>query len=90
MKEHSNDLRELVIKRALKGDIEREIAQKILISRNTVHSIIAKYKSTKCVANMWGRGRKWNITAKIDLIIQTKIKVDLRKSALSANSKLKI
>ena len=42
MKEHSNDLRELVIKHFLKGNTEREIAQKVLISRNTVYSIIAK------------------------------------------------
>ena len=58
MKEHSNDLRELIIKHFLKGDTERKIAQKVLISRNTVHSIIANYKSTKCVASMCGRGRK--------------------------------
>ena len=61
MKEHSNDLHELVIKHFLKGDTERKIAQKVLISRNTIYSIIAKYKSTKCVASMQGRGRKLRI-----------------------------
>ena len=66
MKEHSNDLHELVIKQVLKGDTEREIAQKVLILRNTVHSRIAKYKSTKCVASMWGRGRKQKTNANID------------------------
>ena len=89
MKEHSNDLRELVIKHFLKGDTEREIAQQVLISRNIVHSIIAKYKSTKCVASMWERGRERKTTANIDRIMQRKIKVGRRKSALSVKSQLK-
>ena len=42
MEKYSNDLRQLVIKHFLKGNTERETAQKVLISRNTVHSIIAK------------------------------------------------
>lgn len=88
-KEHSNDLRELVIKHFLNGDVEREIAQKVLISRNTVHSIIAKYKSTKCIANMWGRGRKRKTTANADRVIQRKVKVNRRKSALSIKAELK-
>ena len=89
MKEYSNDLSELVIKHFLKGDTEREIAQKVLISCNTVHSIIAKYKSTKCIASMWRRGWKLKTIANIDRIIQRKIKVDRRKSALSVKSELK-
>ena len=89
MKEHSNDLRELVIKHFLKGDTQREIPQRVLISHNTVHSIIAKYKSTKCVANMWERGRKRKTTANMDRIIQRKIKMDREKSAQSAKSELK-
>ena len=52
MKEHSNDLHQLLIKHFLKSDTEREI---VLISLNTVHSRIEKYKY---VANMWRRGRK--------------------------------
>ena len=90
VKQHSNDLRELVIKHFLKSDTEREISQKVLTSRNTVHSIIAKYKSTRCVTGMLRRRRKRKIAANTDRIIQRKIKVDRRKSALSVKSELKI
>ena len=38
---------------------------------------------------MWGRGRKWKTTADIDRIIQRKIQVGRRKSALSVKSELK-
>jgi transposase len=55
-KEYSNDLREVVIKHFLNGDSERETAKKVLISRNTVHYMISKYKSTKCIGNLIGRG----------------------------------
>ena len=89
MKEYSNDLDELVIKHFLKDDTEREIAQKILMSCNTVHSTISKYKSTKCVVNMWETERKRKTTTNIDRIIQRRIKVDRRKSALSVKSELK-
>ena len=87
-KEHSNDLRELVIKHFLNGKTERDIVQDVFISHNTVHSIIKKYKSTKCVANMWGRGRKRKTATNVDRVIRRKIKVDRRKSALSVKSEL--
>ena len=61
----------------------------MLISQNAEHSIIAKYKSTKCVASIWGRGWKRKTTANIDRIIQRKIKVNPRKSALSVRLELK-
>ena len=60
-----------------------------MISRNTVHSMVAKYKSRKCFASMWRRGRKRKTSANIDRIIQRKIKVNCRKSALSVKSELK-
>ena len=56
--EHSNEFRELIIKHYLNGDSEREIASKVFCSRNRVHSMIMKYKKTKCIANLAGRGRK--------------------------------
>ena len=86
--EHSNDLRELVIKNFLNGKTERDIVRDVFISCNTVHSIIKKYKSKKCVANMWGSGRKRKTIANVDRVIQRKIKVDRRKSALSVKSEL--
>ena len=80
-KEHSNEFRELVIKHFLNGDSEHEIAKKILCSRNTIHSMIVKYKKTKCIANIFGRGRKRKATKRIDRAIQRKVKVDRQKSA---------
>ena len=48
-KEHSNDFRELVIKHHLNGDSEREVASKMLCSRNTIHSMMMKYKKKQGV-----------------------------------------
>ena len=55
----------------------------MLCSRNTIHSMIAKYKKTRCIANLAGRGRKRKATVRGDKLIQQKIKVDHRKSASS-------
>ncbi|CAF4340241.1 unnamed protein product [Rotaria sp. Silwood2] len=41
-KEHSNDLRQTVIKHFLNGDTERDIVTKVLIPRTSIHYIIAK------------------------------------------------
>ena len=80
-KEHSTDLRSLVIRHFLNGDSYASIAGKLLIPRSTVQSIVQKYKQTKCIVNLFGRGRKRKTTAAVDRIIQRKIKVDRRKSA---------
>ena len=80
-KEYSFDLRETIIKHFLNGDSEHEIARKMLVPRNSVHYIIAKYKNTKCIANIIGRGRKRKTSIHLDRVIQRKIKVDRRKSA---------
>ena len=82
-KEHSNEFREFVIKHFLNADSEHEIDKNILCSRNTIHSIIAKYKKTKYDANIFGRGRKRKTTKRIDQAIQRKVKVDRQKSAPS-------
>lgn len=87
-KEYSNDLRELVIKHFLNGDSEREIAKKVLIPRTSVHYIISKYKATKCIANMSGRGRKRKTTARVDRVLQRKIKADRRISASTIKAEL--
>ena len=87
-KEYSNDLREGVIKHFLNGDSEREIACKLLILRSSVNYMITKYKSTKCVGNMIGRGRKGKTTIHTDRIIQRKIKTDRRKSSTSVKAEL--
>lgn len=87
-KEYSNDLRELVVKHFLNVDSEREIAKKVLIPRTSVHYIIDKYKSTKCIGNLIGRGRKRKTTVHTDRLIQRKIKVDRRKAAVSVKAEV--
>ncbi|CAF4408170.1 unnamed protein product, partial [Rotaria magnacalcarata] len=69
-KEYSNDLRELAIKHFQSGVSERNIAQKVLIPRTSVHYIISKYKSTKCIGNIIGRGRKRKTTVHVDRCIR--------------------
>ena len=86
--EHSNEFRELIIKHYLNGDSEREIASKMFCSRNSVHSMIMKYKKTKCIANLAGRGRKRKTTVREDKVIQRKIKADRRKSASSVKHEI--
>ena len=87
-KEYSNDLREAVIKHFLNGNSEREIVCKVLIPRSSVNYMITKYKSTKCIGNMIGRGRKRKTTIHTDRIIQRKIKTDRRKSSRSVEAEL--
>ena len=82
-KEYSFDLRETVIKHFLNGDSEHDIAGKMIIPRNSVHYIITKYKKTKCIENIIGRGRKRKTSMHLDRIIQRKVKVDRQKSASS-------
>ena len=55
----------------------------MLCSRNTTHSMITKYKKTRCIANLVGRGRKRKATIRIDYLIQWKIKASHRKSVSS-------
>ena len=74
--EYPVDLRQTVIKHVLNGDLEHEIAQKLIILRTSVHYIIDKYKKTKCVENIIGRGRKRKATVYLDRAIQRKIKAD--------------
>ena len=87
-KEYSNDLRELVIKHLLNGDFEREIAKKVLIPRDSVHCIIAKYKSTKSVGNLKGRGRRRKTSTHTDRILQRKVKTNRRKLVASVKAEL--
>lgn len=87
-KEHSNDVRTLVIEHYLNGDSQREIAEKVMLSRETVRSMINKYKNTKCIGNLFGRGRKRKTTATTDRLIQRKLKVDRRKSTGTVTAEL--
>ena len=57
-KEHSNEVRSLIIKHYQNGDSQREIASNMLVLRKTVRYIIQKYKATKCISNLFGHGHK--------------------------------
>ena len=61
-KEHSGDIRSLVIEHFFDCDSYAMIAKKVLISHPTVQSIIKRYKQTKCILNLSGRGRKRKTT----------------------------
>lgn len=78
-KEHSSDIRSLVVQHFTNGDSYATIATKTLLPRSTIQYIIKRYKKTKCILNMKGRGRKRKTTAAVDRIIQRKIKVDRKK-----------
>ena len=80
-KEHSHDLRILVIKHYQNGDSQREISIKVLLSRETIRYITRKCKETKCIGNLFGRGRKRKTTAARDRLIVRKIKSNRRLSA---------
>ena len=80
-KEHSNDLRTLVIRHDQNGDSLSEIAAKTLLSRSTVQYMVDKYKSTKCIGHLFGCDRIKKTRATTDPLIQRKIKLDRRKSA---------
>ena len=87
-KEYSYDLREVVIKHFLNGDSEREVARKVLVPRKCINYIIKKYKLTKCIGNIIGRGRKRKTTAQTDRTIQRKIKANRRISSASIKAQL--
>ena len=42
---------------------------------------IIKYKNTKCIGNLFGRGRKRKIVETMDRLIRRKLKLEGRKSA---------
>ena len=87
-KEHSSDIRSLVIQHFENGDSYATIAKKTLLPHSTIQYIIKRYKKTKCILNVKGRGRKRKTTATIDRFMPRKIKVDRRKSALSVKVEL--
>ena len=89
-KEYPVDLRQTVIKHYLNGGSEHESAHKLIIPRTSLYYIIDKYKKTKCVQNIIGRGRKRKTTVYLDRAIQRKIKADRRKSASSVKAEFGI
>ena len=87
-KECSNDLGQLVIKHFLNSDSEREIAKKVLIPRDSVHYIIAKYKSTKVHRKFKGSTSKTKDKYLHGRLLQRKVKTNRRRSAASVKIEL--
>ena len=84
----TDNIRSLVIEHFFSGDSYAMRAKKVLIPRPTVQPIIKKYKQTKCILTLSGRGRKRKTTASVDRIIQRKIKLDRRKSASTVKAEI--
>ena len=80
-KEYSNVPRILIIRHYQNDDLLSEIEAKTLFSRSTVLYVIDKYKSTKCIGNLFGRAHIWKTRATADRLIQRKLKFVRRKSA---------
>ena len=53
------DIRSLVIEHFFNGN---QSLKKVIIPRLTVQSVIKRYKQTKCILNLSGRGRKRKTT----------------------------
>ena len=87
--EHGNDLRSLVIKHFQSGDSQSEIPTKTLLPRETVRDIINKCKKTKCIGNLFGRGRKRKTTTTTDRTIQCILKKNRRISAEKVAAEIK-
>ena len=88
-KEHSNSFRSLVIKHFQNGDSQRKIATKTLLPREMVRDIINKYTRTKCIGDMFGRGRKEKTTTTTDRTIQRILKKDRRTSPEKVAAEIK-
>ena len=72
----------------MNGDSEREIARNVLIPRTFIHCMIQKYKSTKCIGNIIGRGRKRKTITHTDRLIQRKIKANRPGPAVAVKAEL--
>ena len=62
----------------------------MLVPRETVRYIIQKYKATKCIGNLFGRGRKRKTSAATDRMIVRKIKSNRRISAHVVKAEIEV
>ena len=53
-KDHSKDLRSLIVKHHQNGDSHLEVSSKVLLPRETIRYIVRKYKEIKCIGNVFG------------------------------------
>ena len=77
--ECSLDILQKVIQKSLNGDSQRQIATDMLLPRTFVEKMIYKYKATKCLSNLAGRGRKRETTIRVDRLIERKLKCGRKK-----------
>ena len=84
-KDHSKDLRSLIIKHYQNRDSHPEVSSKVLLPRETIRYIVRKYKEAKCIGNVFGRVRKRKITVAMDRLVVQKIKSNRHLSATRLN-----
>ena len=75
-KEHTSDLRTLVMQHYQNGDSLNEIAAKTLLARSAAQHMVDKYKSTRCIGCLFGCGHKRKTRATTDRLIQRNLKLD--------------
>ena len=80
-KKYGHDLRTRFIRHYQNCDSLRELAAKTVLLRSTVQDMVDKYKSTKCIGNLFGYARKRKIRATTSRLIRRKLKLYRRKSA---------
>ena len=89
-KEHSNEVRSLIIKDYQNGDCQGEISSNMLVSREAVLYIIQKYKATKCIGNLFRRARITKTNAATDRMIVRKIKFNRRTLAHVVEAEIEV
>ena len=66
------------------------MAAKPLLFRSTVHSMVDKHKSTKCIGNLFGRARsKRKTEVTTDTLIQRKVEFNQQKSVSAVKVEFK-
>ena len=60
----------------------------MLIPRDSVHYIIAKYKSTKSIGNLKSQGRRRKRSTNTERILHRRVKTNRRKSVISVKGEL--
>ena len=86
---HSNDLHSLVTRHFQNADSQREMTTETLLPRETVQDIVNKCKPTKCIGNLFDRGRKRKTTATADQMVQRMLKKDRRTSTEKVAAEIK-
>ena len=87
-KDHSKDLRSLIVKHHQNRDSHLEVSSNVLFPPETIRYIVRKYKETKCIGNVFGCVRKRKTADATDRLIVCKIKSNRRLSAHKVKTKI--